>query len=173
MKLFNIFIVSAALLASTYSQAETLTTKIGTLELPDGLVSLDRKEDVDASTGKPSGIFVYTKANDAPRAIFIVTYTFAKPDDKPFDARDAAVKIGNPFDTSLTAKDATNSAVGGVAAGRYEGTLPNGLRAISYAVENKGYRVVVLIKGPPKSPYEKLMKEFASAIEKMQWDAAL
>jgi hypothetical protein len=149
--------------------AETVTTTIGTFVAPDGLKILDRDEKPDSKTGKPSGLIVFSKANDAPRAIFILSWSYIAPDNKPFDALDSAVKVGNPFDKTLTSQNATEVKVGGVSGGRYEGILPNGQRAISYVVANGPYRMVVLLKGPVGSPYKELSNEFASAIEKFVW----
>lgn len=151
------------------ASAEIIKTSIGDLDIPEGLQILDRDEKIDPVTGKAGGIIVFTKANDMPRAIFIFTYVYAESSKEPFDALDAAVKIGNPFDTSLTSKDAKSVKVGGIDGGRYEGTLPNGLRAVGYAVENNSYRVVVLLKGPAGNPYKTLTNGFAQAVEKFVW----
>lgn len=155
------------------SLAETITTKIGTVNVPNGLQILDRNENIDDKTGKPAGLIVFSRANDVPRAVFIITWAYSEPDakadGKPFDPLDAAVKLGNPFDKSLTSKNAISVKVGGVDAGRYEGTLPNGLKAISYVAANGPYRLIVLLKGPATSPYKELTNDFAKAVEQFVW----
>ncbi|MFZ5636080.1 MAG: hypothetical protein ACOY82_05780 [Pseudomonadota bacterium] len=149
--------------------AETLSLPPGAFELPDGLQTLDRSETPDESTGKPSGIAVFTREGDLPRAVFIVTYVPAASDEAPFDARDAAVKIGNPFDPSLGPDAAKFIVIDGAPAAAYAGTLPNGLEVKSYAVEHNGYRIVVLLKGPAQKPYRSLMSRFAQAFEGLRW----
>ncbi|WMW79617.1 hypothetical protein RF679_13275 [Undibacterium cyanobacteriorum] len=166
--LFAPLLLSLSLLATSV-QAETIKTAIGTFEVPDGLKILERDEKPDKVTGKPSGIIVFTKANDMPRAVFILSWTAVEVSDKPFDALDSAVKIGNPFNKDLTRKDATQTSIGGVAGGRFEGILPNGLRAVSYSVENSGYRLIVLLKGPNKTPYSELTDSFAKSVENLTW----
>ena len=151
------------------SYADTITTKIGTVNVPDGLQILDRDEKPDSKTGKPSGLIVFSRANDVPRAVYIITWSYVEPDGKAYDPLDAAVKIGNPFDKKLTSQDASNVKVGGVDGGRYEGTLPNGLKAISYVVANGPYRFIVLLKAPATSPYKELTNDFAKAIEQFVW----
>ena len=84
---------------------------------------------------------------------------------------DGAVKIGNPFDKSLTRDAAKPALVGGVEGGRYEGKLPNGQRAVSYVVVKDGHRLVVLLKGPPGSPYKELTDAFAKSVEGFVWQA--
>lgn len=149
--------------------ADTITTKIGTVNVPDGLQILDRDEKPDSKTGKPSGLIVFSKANDVPRAVFIITWSYVEPDGKAYDPLDVAVKIGNPFDKKLTSQDARSVKVGGVDGGRYEGILPNGLKAISYVVANGPYRFIVLLKAPATSPYKELTNDFAKAIEQFAW----
>jgi hypothetical protein len=152
--------------------AETLSLPPADIALPDGLQNLDRNEAPDEATGKPGGIAVYTKQGDLPRSIFIFTYVPVATNGEPFDARDAAVKIGNPFDTSLKPTAAKPIEIDGAAGARYSGTLPNGLKVTSYAIEHGGYRLVVLLKGPPQQPYKALMEAVAKAVEGLQWKAA-
>ena len=167
---------SLALLFSLFSAmscpalAETVKTGVGDLAIPDGLAILSQDEKIDPSTGEPSGIIVFSKAGDLPRAVFIITYVHAASGGEPFDALDTAVKIGNPFDPSLSAKDAKPVKVGGVDGGRFEGRLANGLRAVSYAVENNSYRLIVLLKGPAQNPYKRLTDDFAKAVEGFVWN---
>ncbi len=149
--------------------AETVKTGIGDLTIPDGLAILSQDQKLDPATEEPSGIIVFGKAGDLPRAVFIITYVHAAPGGEPFDALDTAVKIGNPFDPSLTAKDAKPVKVGGISGGRFDGQLPNGLRAVSYAVDNNSYRLIVLLKGPAQNPYKRLTDDFAKAVEGFVW----
>ena len=165
----NIFIAFALMFFALIARAETIKTSIGSFEIPDGLKILDRDEAPDKKTGKPAGMIVFTKANDVPRAVFIVTWSFVEPGGKEFDPLDAAVKIGNPFNKSLTGADAVLTTIGGARAGRYEGTLPNGLSSVSYVTENHSLRLVILLKNPPKSPYGELASQFARGIESFTW----
>ncbi len=152
------------------AQAESVKTPCGSFAAPDGLQVLDRDDKPDAKTGKPSGMVVFSRANDLPRAVFIVVCSYTEPDAaKPFDAQEAAVRMGNPFDRKLTRDAAKPQAVGGVDGARFEGTLPNGVRAISYTADRGGYRLVVLLKGPASSPYKELMNQFAQGIEGFSW----
>lgn len=149
--------------------AATVTIPPGSFEAPDGVEVLDKQEEANATTGKTEGMIVFGPKGDAPRAVFIITYM--SDDGSKQDLLDAAVKIGNPFDPSLTAKDAEQVSFGGVTGGTYSGTLKNGLAAKSYVVANNGYRLVILLKGPPKAPYKGLMKDFAKALENFTWSA--
>lgn len=152
------------------AHAEGVKTPCGSFIAPDGLQVLDRDDKPDAKTGKPSGMVVFSRANDLPRAVFIVVCSYVEPDAaKPFDAQDAAVRMGNPFDRKLTRDAAKPQVVGGVDGARFEGTLPNGLRAISYTADRGGYRLVVLLKGPANSPYKELADQFAKGIEGFAW----
>lgn len=168
MRLFHSLLLALVVAMPALASAETIAIPPGSFEAPAGLETLDRTEEVDPVTGKPNGILVFTKAGDLPRAIFIVTYTVAA-DAPAFDARDAAVKIGNPFDPALTAKDAEPVAIGGASGATYRGTLANGLVVKSYAVEKNGYRIVVLLKAPPKNQYETLMDAFSKSFEAFSW----
>lgn len=169
MRLFHSLLLALVIAMPALASAETIAIPPGSFEAPAGLETLDRTEEVDPVTGKPNGILVFTKAGDLPRAIFIVSYTVAAADAPAFDARDAAVKIGNPFDPALTAKEAEPVAIGGVAGATYRGTLANGLVVKSYAVEKNGYRIVVLLKAPPKKQYETLMDAFAKSFQAFSW----
>ncbi|MFL6658523.1 MAG: hypothetical protein ACJ8GW_10655 [Massilia sp.] len=168
MNMLRKLLMTLFLLIPAIGFAETVTTTIGTLLVPDGLAVLDRDEKPDKA-GKPGGLIVFSKANDLPRAVYIVTWNYAEPDGKPFDAMDAVVKLGNPYDKTLGAKDAKAVKVGGVDGARYEGILPTGMRAISYVAANGPYRFIVLLKGPKQSPYKELTDEFDRAIEKFVW----
>jgi len=131
---------------------------------------VNREEKPDKA-GKPAGMAVYSRTDD-PRAVFIVVWNYAEPDAaRPYDPLDGAVKIGNPFDKSLSRDAARPVLVGGVEGARYEGKLPNGLRAVSYVAVKDGYRLVVLLKGPPTSPYKELTDQFAKGIEGFAWSA--
>jgi hypothetical protein len=151
-------------------QAETVSLPPGSFEAPDDVAVLDKQEANNEKTGKPEGLIVFGRKGDQPRAVFIVTWM--ADDGSTRDLLDAAVKIGNPFDPSLTAKDAEEVKFGGVAAGSWSGLLPNGLFARSYVVNHNGYRLVVLLKGPDQSPYKGLLKDFAKALEKFTWAPA-
>lgn len=52
---------------------------------------------------------------------------------------------------------------------RFDGRLPNGLRALSYAADRGGYRLIVLLKGPAAIPYQELTDAFAKGIEAFTW----
>lgn len=164
-------IAALALCASFLpAQAEVVKTAFGSFTAPDGLQVLDRDDKPDAKTGKPSGMLVFSRANDLPRAVFIVVCSYVEPDAaKPFDAQEGAVRMGNPFDRKLTRDAAKPLSVGGVDGARFEGTLPNGLRAVSYTADRGGYRLVVLLKGPANSPYKELIDQFAKGIEGFAW----
>lgn len=157
-------------LAPAAIRAETITTPIGSLVVPEGLQILERDEKPDPKTGKPGGLIVFSKAKDLPRAVFIVSWSYVEPSDKPFDALEATVKIGNPFNKSLTRQNATVAKLGSVEGGRYEGLLPNGLRAISYMAANGPLRLLVLLKGPATSPYKELANDFARGVEAFEWN---
>lgn len=153
------------------AHAADVKTAFGSFVAPEGLQQLDRDDKPDAKTGKPGGMVVFSRANDLPRAVFIVTWMQLELDPaKPFDAQDAAVKIGNPFDRALTRDAAKPMLIGGVQGARYEGRLPNGLRAVSYAADQGGRRLIVLLKGPAASPYQELADAFAKGIEGFAWD---
>ena len=169
MRMLFRWVVAALCLFPVFAFAESVTTTIGTFMAPDGVAVLDRDEKPDPKTGKPVGLIVFSKANDSPRAVFIVTWTYVESSDRPFDALDSAVKIGNPFDRSLTRDSAKAVAVGGIEGGRYEGILPNGLRAISYVAANGPYRLIILLKGPASSPYKQLADDFARGLEGFVW----
>lgn len=161
--------ICGLVLVSASASAETIKTAMGVFEVPDGLKILERDERPDKATGKPAGLIVFTRANDYPRAVFILTWTSVEPSDKNFDALDSAVKIGNPFNKNLTRNDATEVSIGGVVGGRFEGILPNGLRAVSYSVEHAGFRLIALLKGPTASPYRELTDSFAKSVEGLVW----
>ena len=166
--------IAALLVAGTLPalvRAETVSLAPGSFEVPDGLQVLDRSEDVNPKTGKAEGMIVFSRKGDVPRAVFIVTYLGEDGTSEPTDPRDAAVKIGNPFDPALGAKDARDVPIGGVVGATYSGTLPNGLVARSYVVSNNGYRLVVLLKGPDAKPYAPLMESFAEGFEHFSWVA--
>ena len=133
------------------------------------MAEVNREEKTDPKTGRPAGMVVLSRAND-PKAVIVVVWSYAEPDPaRPYDPLDGAVKFGNPFDKSLTRDAARPAAVGGVEGGRYEGKLPNGLRAISYVAVNGGHRLIVLLKGPPASPYQETMDAVARGIEGFAW----
>jgi hypothetical protein len=161
----------AALFAcvSVTAGAATVTLPLGSFEAPEDVDLLDKQENVNATTGKTEGLMVFGRKGDAPRAVFIITYL--SDDGASMDVLEAAVKIGNPFDPSLTPKDAQEVTVGGIPGATYAGTLPNGLIAKSYVVRHNGYRLIVLLKGPDKSPYKGLLKDFAKALENFSWTA--
>lgn len=139
--------LGASLLGAA-AQAAEVKTPFGSFTAPDGLTEVSRDDKTDPRTGKPAGMAVLTRAG-APQAVYIVVWSYAEPDPaKPYDALEGAVRIGNPFDKALTRDAASATTVGGIAGGRYEGTLPNGQRAISYVAANAGHRLVVLLKGP-------------------------
>lgn len=167
-RLLSALTLTAGLLGATVAQAAEVKTAFGSFVAPDGVTVVNREEKPDKA-GKPAGMAVYSRTDD-PKAVFIVVWNYAEPDPaKPYDPLDGAVKIGNPFDKSLTRDAAKPVLVGGVDGGRYEGKLPNGLRAVSYVAVRNGYRVVVLLKGPPNSPYKELTDQFAKGIEGFAW----
>jgi hypothetical protein len=159
----------AGLLVAPPASAAEVKTAFGSFTAPDGLAEVNREEKTDPKTGKPAGMVVLTRADD-PKAVFIILCTYAEPDPaRPYDPLDGAVKIGNPFDKSLTRDAAKPVQVGGAEGGRYEGKLPNGLRAVSYVAMKDGYRIVVLLKGPPSSPYQETMQQIGKGIERFAW----
>jgi hypothetical protein len=154
---------------SVAARAAEVATPFGNFDAPEGLVVLKRDETLDKN-GKPSCLLVFSKANDLPRAVYIVVCSHVEPDPtKPFDPLDGAVKFGNLFDRSLTRDAAKPVAVGGVPGGRFDGLLPHGLRTVSYAAAKGNYRLIVLLKGPANSPYKELTDEFAKGIEGFAW----
>ncbi|WP_457420802.1 hypothetical protein [Roseateles sp. P5_E7] len=167
-RLLSTLTLIAGLLCAPATHPAEVKTAYGSFNAPDGVTAVNREEKPDKA-GKPAGMAVYSRTDD-PKAVFIVLWNYAEPDPaKPYDPLDGAVKIGNPFDKSLTRDAAKPTLVGGVEAGRYEGKLPNGLRAISYVAVNGGYRLVVLLKAPPGSPYKELTDQFAKGIEGFAW----
>ena len=161
--------LAAGLFCAAATQASEVKTPFGSFIAPDGLAEVNRDEKTDPRSGKPAGMVVLTRSND-PKAVFIVVWSYAQPDPaKPYDALDGAVKIGNPFDKSLTRDAAQPVQVGGVEGGRYEGKLPNGQRAVSYVAANRGHRLVVLLKGPAVSPYKETADEIAKGLERFSW----
>ncbi|HEY0954772.1 MAG TPA: hypothetical protein VGE36_08450 [Roseateles sp.] len=159
----------AGLLGTPAAFAAEVKLPFGSLATPDGVTLLNREEKPDKA-GKLAGMAVLSRTDD-PKAIFILVWNYAEPDPaRPYDPLDGAVKIGNPFDKSLTRDAAKPALVGGVEGGRYEGKLPNGQRAVSYVVVKDGHRLVVLLKGPPSSPYKELTDAFAKAVEGFAWE---
>lgn len=169
MKKSTALTVLALICLPLMAHAEKVSLALGEFEISDDLVILDRKEEIDEKSGKSEGLIVFSKKGDLGRAVFIVSYLADDPSLPPLDPLDGAVKIGNPFDTSLTSKDARSVSVGGAAGGSYSGILHTGLAATSYVVAHGGYRLIVLLKGPNTKPYQKLMKEFSQALEKFVW----
>lgn len=160
----------AGLLGTPAAHALDVKLPFGRLVAPDGVTVLNREEKPDKA-GNPAGMAVLSRTND-PKALFILVWNHAQPDPaNPYDPLDGAVKIGNPFDKSLTRDAATPVRVGGVEGGRYEGKLPNGQRAISYVAVKDGNRLVVLLKGPPDGAYKELTDAFAKAVEAFVWEA--
>ncbi|MFG6468466.1 hypothetical protein [Roseateles sp. BYS87W] len=163
---------AAALLACALplpTWAGAVATPFGSFNAPDGTEELSREQKVDARTGKPAGMVVLSRAPDT-KAVYIVVWSYAEPDAaKPYDALDSAVKIGNPFDKSLTRDAAQAVQVGGVPGARYEGKLPNGLRAVSYVANNQGHRLVVLLKGPASGTAKDTADAIARGIEGFSW----
>lgn len=167
-RLLGTLTLIAGLLGAPASRAAEVKTAFGNFIAPDGVTVVNREEKPDKA-GKPAGMAVYSRTDD-PKAIFIVVWNYAEPDPaRPYDPLDGAVKIGNPFDKALTRDAAKAVLVGGVEGGRYEGKLPNGLRAVSYVAVNDGYRLVVLLKGPQGSPYKELTDQFAKGVEGFAW----
>jgi hypothetical protein len=158
----------AGLLGAPAAHAAEVKIAFGSFNTPEGVSVVNREEKPDKA-GKPAGLAVFSRTDD-PKAVFVVVWNYAEPDPaKPYDPLDGAVKIGNPFDKSLTRDAAKPALVGGVEGGRYEGKLPNGLRAVSYVAVKSGYRLVVLLKGPPGSPYKELTDAFARSVEGFAW----
>ncbi|GLH72827.1 hypothetical protein GETHLI_13290 [Geothrix limicola] len=171
MKKVVLSVLFAGALAHVPLLAETVRMAPGSFEVPSHVQVLDRKEDVHPALGQVEGMIVFGPKDDLPRAVFIVSYTTEKNAAQPKDLLDAAVKVGNPFTPTLSSKDAQLISFGGVQAGTYFGTLPNGLVARSYVVSHNGYRVVALLKGPSSLPYKKLMDAFSAGLEHFQWAA--
>jgi hypothetical protein len=167
-RLLSTLALLVGLLCAPAAHAAEVKLPFGSFVAPDGVTVVNREEKPDKA-GKPAGMAVYSR-NDDPKAIFIVVWNYAEPDPaKPYDPLDGAVKIGNPFDKSLTRDAARPALVGGVEGGRYEGMLPNGQRSISYVVVNGGHRLIVLLKAPPGSPYKGLTDQFAGSVEGFAW----
>lgn len=167
-RLLSTFALVASLLCAPAAHAAEVKTSFGSFNAPDGVTVVNREEKPDKA-GNPTGMAVYSRTDD-PKAIFIVVWSYAEPDPaKPYDALDGAVKFGNPADKSLTRDAAKPVLVGGVEGGRYEGKLATGQRSISYVAVNNGYRLIVLLKAPPGSPYKDLMDQFAKGIEGFVW----
>ncbi len=168
-RLLPALILIAGLLGAPLTHATDVKTAFGSFAAPEGLAEVNREEKPDARTGKPVGMAVLMRKDD-PKAVFIVVWSYAEPDPaKPYDVLDGAVKIGNPFDKGLTRDAAKPVLVGGVEGGRFEGKLPNGQRAVSYVAVKSGYRIVVLLKGPPGSPYKETVDEIAKGVEGFAW----
>lgn len=167
-RLFSALTLAFSLLGAVAAQAAEVKTAFGSFNAPDGVSVVNREEKPDKA-GKPTGMAVYSRTDD-PKAVFIVVWSYAEPDPaKPYDALDGAVRFGNPFDKKLTRDAARPVTVGGVDGARYEGKLPNGLRAVSYVAVNNGYRLIVLLKAPPDSPYKELTDAFAKSLEGFAW----
>ncbi|MBI3347163.1 MAG: hypothetical protein HY020_08125 [Burkholderiales bacterium] len=167
-RLLCTFSLIAGLLCAPVGHAAEVKTAFGSFNAPDGVTAVNREEKPD-KTGRPTGMAVYSRTDD-PKGVFIIVWSYAEPDPaKPYDPLDGAVKIGNPFDKSLTRDAAKPALVGGVEGGRYEGKLPNGLRAVSYVAVKDGYRLIVLLKGPATSPYKELTDAFAKGVEGFSW----
>lgn len=167
-RLLSLLTLIAGLLCLPAARAADVKIAFGSFVTPDGVSVVNREEKQDKA-GKPTGMAVFSPTDD-PKAIFIVVWSFAEPDPaKPYDPLDGAVKIGNPFDKSLTRDAARPALVGGVEGGRYEGKLPNGMRAVSYVAVRSGYRVIALLKNPPSKAYQELADQFAKGIERFAW----
>lgn len=165
----NIFVACAFVPTALFGK--TVELPPGSFEVPESVQILDQKEVTSAETGKAQGMVVFGPKDGLPRAVFIVAYVVESSATPSVDPLEAAVKIGNPFDPSLTGKDARKIDLGGAQAGLYSGTLPNGLVVRSYVVSNKGYRITVLLKGPSRSPYKEMMEAFATGLEQFRWAA--
>ena len=151
------------------ASAGTVPTPFGSFSVPDGVTEVTREEKVDARTGKPAGMVVLSRESD-PKTVYIVVWSYALPDPaKPYDALDGAVKIGNPFDKSLTRDAAQAVQVGGVPGGRYEGKLPNGQRAVSYVASAQGHRLVALLKSAPSGSAKDTADAIARGLESFAW----
>ncbi|KQV47376.1 hypothetical protein ASC95_24735 [Pelomonas sp. Root1217] len=171
-RLLSALSLTASLASAAAAQAAEVKTAFGSFNAPDGVTVVNREEKPDKA-GKPTGMAVYSRADD-PKAVFIVVWSHAAPDPaRPYDPLDGAVKIGNPFDKKLTRDAARPVLVGGVEGGRYEGKLPNGLRAVSYVAVKDGYRLIALLKAPPDSPYSELSDAFARGVEGFAWAVPL
>jgi len=167
-RLLSTLTLIAGLLCAPAAHAAEVKLAFGSFVAPEGVTVVNREEKADKA-GKPAGMAVYSRTDD-PKAVFIVVWNYAEPDPaKPYDPLDGAVKIGNPFDKTLTRDAAKPVLVGGVEGGRYDGKLPNGLRAVSYVAVKSGYRLVVLLKGPANSPYKELTDQFAKGVEGFAW----
>jgi hypothetical protein len=167
-RLLRLLALAAGLLGAPASYAAEVKTAFGSFNAPDGVTVVNREEKPDKA-GNPTGVAVYSRTDD-PKAIFIVVWSYAEPDPaKPYDALDGAVKFGNPADKNLTRDAAKPVLVGGVEGGRYEGKLATGQRSISYVAVKNGYRLIVLLKAPPGSPYKDLMDQFAKGVEGFAW----
>lgn len=167
-RLLSTLALITGLLSAPVAVAAEVKLAFGSFVAPEGVTVVNREEKPDKA-GKPAGMAVYSRTDD-PKAIFIVVWNFAEPDPaRPYDPLDGAVKIGNPFDKTLTRDAAKPVMVGGVEGGRYEGRLPNGLRAVSYVAVKGGHRLVVLLKAPPGSPYKELTDQFAKGVEGFAW----
>lgn len=167
MKFANAAAAAVLLCMSFAGRAETFTTPVLSFDAPDNLVVLDR--DDSAQGGKPATFLVLGVKGDVPRAVFIITCSQTKADAPKSDLGDVAVKMGNPFDPKLTAADADDVVIGGLPGKRYDGILPNGLRAVSYVAERDGYLLIVVLKGPTSKPYGRAIDQMSAAIEQLRW----
>lgn len=148
------------------AHALEVKTSFGSFNAPDDVKVVKREEKPDKS-----GLAVYARPDD-PKAIFIVVWNPIVSDPaKPYDVLDGAVKFGNPFDKQLTRDAARPALVGGVAGGRYEGKLPDGLRSVSYVAVHGGYRLVAWLRAPDDSPHREVMDGFAKGVEGFAWTA--
>lgn len=171
-RLFCSLTLAAGLLGGATAHALDVKLPFGSFAAPDDVAAVNREEKPDKA-GRPAGMAVFSRAKD-PKAVFILVWNYADPDPaKPYDPLDGAVKIGNPFDKTLTRDAAKPVQVGGVEAGRYDGTLPNGQRAVSYVAVKDGHRLIVLMKTPIGSPYKELTDAFAKSVEGFAWDMAV
>jgi len=161
---------TSAVLFATLASAKPVVIAPGSLDVPDSLQVFD-KDERPLEAGGVEGMVVFGPADAPLGAVFIVMYAPVRADAPPGDNFNAAVGIGNPADSSLTARDAKAVDIGGVQGARYVGTLANGMAVRSYVAVNNGYRLTVLLKGPSRAPYRGLMDAFAASVEKFHWAA--
>lgn len=156
----RLLLLLAALAAAPASAYGTLA---GAFVLPEGIAEYERTETPDGQ-----GLYVFGPA-DARGVVLMLVVGPAGDPAEPFDAREAASMICNPYDPESPRDAIGEGAIGGVAAARAEDRLPDGQRSVALVLEHGGRRLVVLMKGPDTPPTDQAITGFEAALAGFSW----
>jgi hypothetical protein len=142
---------------------------MATLQIPEGMEVTGREDTRDFGTGKP-GMYVTIESPDEDGFLALIGFIYAEAGAPPMDAREEAVRTGNPFDDSLTADAATEQSIGGQPGAKFDGTmraLGVSHRMVGYAIDFHGCRMNVQLQGGEAN--QDAIDRIAAAVESMQW----